>query len=214
MFMTRMALDINRPETQQALADPAILQKAVDQAFNGVRVHAVWRVEQLNHRMHLLMLSPLRPTLHLAHAAYGYPGAFPSWETWNVDDELYELPPQTRLHFRLCAATCAPMPQSESVQHMAQETTASQLTWLLHRCAECGFTTAEGDVEVLQSAWVTWIDPQTSALMTAHHATYDGELTVTDPELFAQAVVSGIGESTRMGAGLMTVDEVKRYRYV
>lgn len=215
MFMTRMALDINRPDTQQALANPAILQKAVEEAFNGVKVHVVWRVEQLNHRMHLLMLSPIRPTPHLTHATYGYPGAFPSWETWNVDDELTELHPNTRLHFRLCAATCAPMPQRESVHHMAQETIATQLSWLRDHCTANGFAFEDADVEVIQRAWVTWTDAADEAnLLTCHHATFDGELTVTDPDVFAAAVIEGMGESSRMGAGLITLEAVQRYRYV
>lgn len=43
---------------------------------------------------------------------------------------------------------------------------------------------------------------------------FDGELTVLDGALLEDAVLCGLGEQIAMGAGLMTLEPVQRYRYV
>ena len=85
MFLTRMSMDTNRPDTMRALSDTAELERAVAGAFGGAAVSALWRLDQLNHRTHLVILSPIRPTLWPVHERYGYLGCFPSWQTEDYD---------------------------------------------------------------------------------------------------------------------------------
>lgn len=85
MFMTQMSLDVNRPDTQHALSHPEVLQHAVEGMYQGLKIDTLWTTELLNHRTYLRWLSAIRPTPLEAHERFGYPGCFPSWETWDYD---------------------------------------------------------------------------------------------------------------------------------
>ena len=90
MFLTRMALDVSRPDTQALLQEPGRMQREIRAAFAGGNIQPLFRTDMISSRLWLVVLSRLRPSLYAAHEHYGYPGVFPSWETFDYDETLEE----------------------------------------------------------------------------------------------------------------------------
>ena len=190
MFLTRMAMDINRPDTASILADRARLGAEVDALMPGML--PLWRLDQIGSRVWLVMLTRLRPDLLAMHLRYGYPGAFPSWETLSIHDELEELWPGERRYFELTFSpnglTDRPDPSFDEPRLRA---------WLAEQGEHCGFTPTAVDT------WsFSWEAVGGRQLLLARCR---GRLRVTDESRFVWAVTHGIGGVREYGAGLMTI---------
>ena len=196
MFLTRMALDVNRPETAEILNDPEGIRRAVSSAFEYDSKRVLWRLDELSHRTWLVMLSTLRPDLWIAHQKYGYLGAFPSWETLDYDRELDDAYTDTVWRFELCAS---PSGTSDVVREEWQDVEYLN-NWLNQQADVCGFIVRR--VESVSSEWVRVGDKQMLL------ARWQGELRVKDEDLFLWAVTTGIGGGRDYGAGLMTISRV------
>lgn len=191
MFLTRMALDVNREDTARLLLDRGKINQAVLSAFEYGRV--LWRIDELSHRTWLVMLSRIRPDLTALHQQYGYLGAFPSWETLDFDRELDDADDGTVWDFELCAA---PVGTAPAVRESWTE--PEFLTeWLARQGNVDGFRIQHSRVE--EAVWLPIGDQQLLLVR------WTGRLYVTDEELFRWAVTSGIGGARELGAGLMTI---------
>ena len=193
MFLTRMALDVNRPETQALLADPARMQREVRAAFAGGNMQPLFRLEMIGSRQWLVVLSRLRPTLYAAHERYGYPGVFPSWETFDYDETLEQAETGTTWNFTLSAS-----PGGITALADPNWLDAARVNrWLRLQGESCGFD--------LKRATVTRCEWKALDDAFIHLCVWDGTLTVTDQDTFTWAVSSGIGSARDNGAGLMTI---------
>ena len=141
MFLTRMALDVNRPETQALLADPARMQREVRAAFAGGNIQPLFRLEMIGSRQWLVVLSRLRPTLYAAHERYGYQGAFPSWETFDFDETLELAEAGTTWNFHLSASPVGIQPVADP----AWLDSYRLIQWLIRQSADCGFELREAE---------------------------------------------------------------------
>ena len=194
MFLTRMALDVNREETQELLQETGRMQREIRAAFAGGNMQPLFRLEMISSRLWLVVLSRLRPTLYAAHERYGYPGVFPSWETFDYDEELDLAESGTSWTFQLNASPVG----------IAQDPDPAWLEpyrlnqWLARQGEEDGFNLKETELASAQwkpvdeGAWLLLVD-------------WDGILTVKDQETFVWAVSTGIGNGRENGAGLMTI---------
>ena len=193
MFLTRMALDANRPETAELLANPVQILKEVRAAFSGGNMQPLFRLEMIGSRQWLVVLSRLRPTLYSAHERYGYPGVFPSWETFDFDETLERAETGTTWNFSLSASPCGIWPDPDPA--WLEPYRLNQ--WLELQSSLCGFK-----VEKAAITRCEWL-PLDDAFIHACH--WDGVLTVTDQDTFVWAVSTGIGSAREEGAGLMTI---------
>ncbi len=193
MFLTRMALDVNRAETLDLLDDPARMQREVRAAFAGGNMQPLFRTEIIGSRLWLVVLSRLRPTLYAAHERYGYAGVFPSWETFDFDETLELAETGTAWHFCLSASPrgIGPTPDPAWLEPYRLH------QWLLLQGATCGFEVREA--ALARCEWRTLDD----AFM--HLCVWNGLLRVTDRDTFTWAVSTGIGSARENGAGLMTI---------
>ena len=193
MFLTRMALDVNRPETQALLADPARMQREIRAAFAGGNMQPLVRLEMIGSRLWLVVLSRLRPTLYAAHERYGYLGVFPSWETFDFDETLETAETGTTWNFTLSASPrgIAPDPDPAWLEPYRLN------QWLDLQASTGGFEVKEA--RVTHCEW----RPMDDAFL--HVCVWDGVLTVTDQDIFTWAVSTGIGSGREIGAGLMTI---------
>ncbi len=193
MFLTRMALDINREETVQLLADPGRMQREVRAAFAGGNMQPLFRMETIGSRTWLVVLSRLRPTLYAAHERYGYQGVFPSWETFDFDETLEQAEKGTTWNFELAAS-----PRGVSADADPAWLEPHRLTqWLVRQSERDGFYLK--DCHVVMAEW----RPAGDAFVLI--VEYEGILSVTDQDTFTWAVSSGIGANQEIGAGLMTI---------
>ena len=193
MFLTRMALDENREETKEFLYNPGRMQREIRAAFAGGTLQPLYRLDSISSRLWLVVLSRLRPTMYQLHERYGYPGVFPSWETFDYDETLYEAENGTTWNFELTAAPQGIMPDRDP-----NLTDVHWLTqWLAHQGDQCGFELKSA--EVPEAAWI----PADDAYIL--EAVWTGVLTVRDQETFTWSVENGIGNGRENGLGLMTI---------
>ena len=193
MFLTRMALDQNRQETRELLGDMGQMQRVVRAAFAGGNMQPLFRTDLISSRLWLVILSRLRPSLAATHEAYGYPGVFPSWETFDYDETLEQASEGTAWHFELTASPMGIQPDPDPVWLEAYTLNR----WLERQGEACGYELREA--RMLQSVWKQVGD---ACLLLA---CWDGLITIRDQEKFIWAVSGGIGSGRDLGAGLMTI---------
>ncbi len=193
MFLTRMALDVNRQETQELLADPGRMQREVRAAFAGGNMQPLFRMEEIGSRTWLVVLSRLRPSLYAAHERYGYLGVFPSWETFDFDETLELAENGTTWNFFLSASARGISPEADPA--LLEERLL--IHWLEQQSGPAGFEMRS--CRVVRAEWLQAGD----AFMQV--VEFEGVLTVTDQEAFTWAVSTGIGNARENGAGLMTI---------
>ena len=216
MFLTRMSLDVNRPDTIRALSDPAELDRAVRGAFGGVEVPCLWRVDVIGHRTYLLLFSPIRTTLEPVHERYGYLGCFPSWETEPYHGSLERLTDGLRRSFRVVLALPHPgleaMDRAEQLRTIAQCGRQEQLIWLTEQSPAWGFRVEQA--EATHSETRIFRPAPDAPETVLHCVAFEGILQIRDAALFRQSLCNGIGPEPHWGCGLMTVDEPGQLRHV
>ena len=80
---------------------------------------------------------------------------------------------------------------------------AKQREWLINQSKKKGFQLLESQFDVVRSEWKVFKkDGKENRILAV---TYEGILTVTDAELFRQALQCGIGREKAYGMGLITV---------
>ncbi len=193
MFLTRMALDVNREDTRQLLADPGRMQREVRAAFAGGNMQPLFRMETIGSRLWLVVLSRLRPTLYAAHERYGYLGVFPSWETFDYDETLETAENGTTWNFFLSASPRGVSPDADPAWLEPYRLTQ----WLLHVSAASGFA-----VKACPQIRAEWRAAGDAFILVVE---FEGILEVTDQDTFTWAVSTGIGSARENGAGLMTI---------
>lgn len=193
MFLTRMALDVNRAETARLLEDRAAMGCVVASAFAYGAKTALWRIDELSYRTWLVILSQIRPDLEAIHQRYGYLGVFPSWDTIDYDDQLDDIHDGTAWRFELCAAPVGLAPNRRA-EWAAEEYLDA---WLRQQGESRGFR-----VQAARCLGAEWHPVGEKQLLLAR---WSGRLVVTEEELFLWANTTGIGGARELGAGLMTI---------
>jgi len=189
----------------------------------------LWRLEQRDHRADLLVLSPTRPSWeHLVEQA-GWPGADGGEARIAAYEPLLALLMiGRRFAFRL---TANPVRNTSKLEHptpsqiekvadpgkarsprVGHRTAQYQLDWLLKRCADddhrWGFTvgsSAEPSVALVERRTLRFSKGAGQWPVTLDTATFQGWLTVTDPDLMRRSLLEGIGSGKAYGCGLLTL---------
>lgn len=193
MFLTHMALDINRRETQELLKSQALLCLTVRAAFAGGNLVPLFRVDQIGSRQWLVILSRLRPSLYVAHERYGYLGVFPSWETFDYDDVIEDATEGSIWRFELNASPMGLCPVAD--ERLLDETWLNR--WLRESAVPNGF-----EVRSQHLMDRGWLEVDGKFL---HYARWRGSLRVTDTQMFEAVSMRGLGVGQRWGEGLMTL---------
>ena len=100
MYLSRAELDPTRRSTMIALTSPQKFHGAVENSFSGERRRRLWRLDSLNGKLYLLLLSEELPDLTGLCAQFGT-GAAP--ETRRYEPLLERVTPGSCWQFRLTA---------------------------------------------------------------------------------------------------------------
>ena len=74
MYLSRIELDTSRRSTMKALDMPNLMHGAVESSFAGERARNLWRIDPLQGKLYLLLLSPAKPDLQGLAQQFGVPG--------------------------------------------------------------------------------------------------------------------------------------------
>ena len=100
MYLSRAELDPTRRSTMIALTSPQKFHGAVENSFSGERRRRLWRLDRLNGKLYLLLLSEELPDLTGLCTQFGT-GAAP--ETRRYEPLLERVTPGSCWQFRLRA---------------------------------------------------------------------------------------------------------------
>lgn len=225
MYLSRIRLDAGKRETMTALSNPQKFHGAVESAFpeerrqeqislfsapdGGEQNRRLWRIDSLGDEIYLLVLSENRPDLTSAVRQFGYPGE--AAETKDYSKLTDRITAGSRWQFRLTAnpTVCRKKnPGDSRGKVMAHVTAAHQEQWLAERAGANGFSLEAGEYRVTKSRNYRF-NKHGKRPVTLLSVTFDGILTVTDPDKFKTALLSGIGRGKAYGNGLLTVVRVR-----
>lgn len=201
-----MELSTERRTTLKALASPSRIHGIVESAFEGERKRNLWRIDSLNGKVYLMILSEDRPDLSDAASKYA-PQNDSSWQTKDYSNLLQRIKNGSIWRFRLTAnPTQSVCVQGERGKVKACITVTEQKEWLNKRTDASGFILDPDGFDVVHSHWYKFQKGNDkNRPVTLCGITYEGILTVTDEEKFIELLTNGIGRGKAYGMGLMTV---------
>lgn len=206
MYLSRIEIDFSNPRTKRDLTHFGAVHGWVEHCFpaeiaQGVRLRHLWRIDRTQEHDYLLLLSPDKPDLQVL-SRYGLPETA---QVTDYDDVLNAIQNGQVRHFRLTAN--AVKRRSQTGQAVAYTDQIDLQRWLLYRAVDHGFeitTNVHGDFDL-------WAEIQRQPLRRGSHmvplslTTYEGQLRITDAELFKQTLTKGIGREKAFGCGLLTI---------
>lgn len=207
MNLSRIRLNTARAETMRALAAPNIFHGAIESG-DEERIRKIWRLDTLAGERYLLVLSEKAVDLTNAAKQFGYDD---SYESKVYDGLLERIKNDSRWQFRLVANPTIQKYDEKKGRGkvLAHITTEHQENWLRKQAEKYGFELKDDEWLVTGSKWYIFRKNRNSRNTVRLLAvTYEGILTVKDPDAFKNALTNGIGREKAYGMGLLTVTRV------
>lgn len=207
MYISRVEIDQNNRRKIRDLTHADAYHGWVESAFpeemaQNIRSRKLWRVDTLQGRGYLLVVSKGQPDLTLLEK-YGVAG---SAQTKAYAAFLDQLKVGQRLQFRV---TLNPVIALASPDHPKRGvvkphvTVAHQMKYLLDRADKNGFSLQEEEFSVVERGYE--VLKKSVKPIRLIKAVYEGTLTITDIALFRRVLTEGLGKKKAYGFGLMTV---------
>lgn len=218
MYLSRVQIDVNNRQKLKNLTHLGAFHDWVEHCFpDEITAHKhyrhLWRIDQLNSKRYLLLLSEKKPEL-TAFVKYGVPATAMIKDYEPFLDCIKE---QQIMQFRLTAnpthaikhSGCS---QPRIVPHITVE---QQRKWLITRAEKFGFQLVEKNpnslfdisemtaFDIVSRDWP--ILRHGGRIVRLSRVTFEGLLQVKDSEKFRHALEMGIGREKAFGMGLMTV---------
>jgi CRISPR system Cascade subunit CasE len=201
MYLSKVTLDLHRPETAMTMVRPSRMHGAVERAFSGERQHAVWRVDRQGSAAALLVLSTDRPDLTGLQEQFGAAGSIPA--TKDYDGFLDSVREGGHYYFRLTANPTVkvngkrvPLVLGGASIH------GNTADWARSRLEKSGYSV--GALEITEHRNVVFTRENGQRVQFLQ-ATFDGTCTVTDAAAAREALKKGIGHEKAYGCGMLTL---------
>lgn len=214
MYLTRFRVNPQRRESRKLLGSPQAMHAAVLSCFPDApeptpQARILWRVDTVGPKALLYISGPVRPDPTALKENAGWPELPGGWDCVDYRPFLDKLDRGQTWAFRLTAnpvhfarATKDP----DRTIPLGHVTTAQQTKWLLDRAAKHGMDITPETVAVQESLNRQF--RRQGRTVTLRTATYDGVLSITEPEAFRRMLSAGIGRARGYGCGLMTLARV------
>ena len=203
MYLSRVEIDSDNRQKIKDLSPLGAYHNWVERSFpqeiaKGERERHLWRLDSLNGKNYLLLLSPEKPDLH-ALERYGKPGTAISKD---YEPFLSRLSEGQLLQFKLTANPVHRGGKNSSHPGSLIPCFAldAQLKWLQGKADKNGFELVAADV----------VGHDRPLLRKKNHVSlnrtvFEGRLKISDLNQFKEMLISGIGREKAFGMGLMTV---------
>lgn len=210
MYLSRVQLDTDNRQKIRNLTHLGAYHDWVERSFpqeveRGERTRKLWRVDHLNGKTYLLMVSRDAPDL-AALCRYGVNG---SAETKDYAPFLAKLKNYMICRFRVVlnpvVAVFAGKGQRGRI--MPHITAKQQMEYLKKRAERYGFLLEDGKFDIKEREFAIWRKGKEKIRLS--RVAYEGILLITDVELFRTLLIEGIGKKKAYGFGMMTVIPVE-----
>lgn len=205
MYLSRVKLNLAKRETMIALSAPQRFHGAVERSIAVTGERHLWRLDSLKDQTYMLILSATKPDLSGVQSQFGYDLDATSAQTVVYDKLLERVTEGSKWHFRLVANPVRSVFRAEGRGKVMNHLTVDQQqAWLLQRSSTLGFSLVDGEFAVVGSKWHKFQKKDKNRVSILAVA-FEGVLTVTNVELFRQALLNGIGRGKAYGLGLLTI---------
>ena len=209
MILTRIELNTKKKATMMALANPNKFHGALESAKENHEERILWRIDSLNSKDYLMILSSSSLKTNGLIEQFGYEEK-PA-QSVLYDKLLNRISPNSRWRFRFVAnPTFSEKPAKENGRGKVHShvSVKYQLEWLEKQGKKHGFIIDHEHTNVIQSRWITFKKHGIGRNVLLKQAAFEGILTVNDPDLFKQALQNGIGRGKAYGMGMLTIVSV------
>lgn len=206
MILTRIELNTKKRATMMALANPNKFHGALENAKEDHEERILWRIDSLNSKDYLMILSPSSLKTSGLIEQFGY--AEKPAQSVLYDKLLNRISTNSRWRFRFVAnPTFSEKPKNENKRGKIHSHVSAkyQLEWLEKQGKKHGFIIDDEHTNVMQSRWITFKKNGVGQKVLVKQVVFEGILTVNDLELFKQALQNGIGRGKAYGMGMLTI---------
>lgn len=210
-YLSRVEIDRKNRQKIKDLSHLGAYHNWVEMSFpieikNHIRQRHLWRIDRLNGKDFLLVLSENKPDLQ-ALCKYG---VINTAQTKKYDNFINKIQSQELMRFRLTANPVhrVTIPGQKRGRIYPHVTIEQQKKWLLDRSQKHGFSIIKNndnysfDIVNRDSAFLYHKGGHKVKLS---RVSFEGILKVTDLNLFKKTLVQGIGREKAYGMGLLTV---------
>ncbi|PKY88568.1 type I-E CRISPR-associated protein Cas6/Cse3/CasE [Falseniella ignava] len=208
MYLSRVEIDKNNRRKIKDLSHVGAYHNWVEQSYpyeidNQVRTRKLWRVDTLNGKDYLLVLSQKEPELNLLEK-YGVKGTA---LCKNYDAFLGSIYDGMEAQFRVTLnPTVSIKDESDSkrgrvVPHI---TNKHQELFLMNRSVKNGFELKSDEFMIIDRGYAL-LKKSNQRDIRLVKATYQGKLKVIDKNQFRETLINGFGRKKAYGFGLMTI---------
>lgn len=200
MYLSRVEIDDNNRRKIKSLTHLGAYHNWVENCFPGEkakdeRLRHLWRIDQLNGRRYLLLVSQEKPDLDNL-CSYGVTGTA---ILKNYQPFINNIEQRTKLRFRL---TANPTYRTDGKVY-PHITVEQQKNWLLKRAAGAGFAIPANKFDIVSREWPILYHNHQQVKLS--RVSFEGILEVTDIDVFRETLTQGIGREKAYGMGLLTV---------
>lgn len=232
MYLSRVFLNPRRQGTTPFIGSPQRLHAAILASFvedpptgetDGPRV--LWRLDTDDWRRPVLWVSsPGKPSFEHITDVYGWPSADLPFETRSMEHLLAGLDVGQEFIFRTTVNPVkvqAGKPDSDGKRGRGKIVplagAAARTKWFVDRAPKWGFEVPLGEVQPPRESGPAWaIETRSSQRLRFHKGsgkkqvvlqtiTFEGNLRVTDADLFRKSLTRGVGRARGYGCGLISL---------
>lgn len=215
MYLSRVEIDQGN---RQKLSDLTHLgayhnwvESSFPEKFGEKRPRHLWRIDAVNDKRYLLIISEEKPDLSLL-SKYGVLGTA---ETKDYEPFLSKISENKDYNFRLTANPVHRVTKNgQKNGHIYPHITVQQQKeWLISRAKRCGFEILQNKAgfyqfDIVNRAWPVLFHKGNKRVKLSQ-VSFEGKLKVTDLSLFKHSLTCGIGKEKAYGMGMLTVIPVK-----
>jgi CRISPR system Cascade subunit CasE len=198
MFVSLLQLNLRSRHVQSELRNPYQMHRTLSKAFGdepGVweAARVLFRVDETNGKLAALVQSKTLPDWSQLSAADSYLTELP---------KMTEFSPSVRKGQRLAFRLLANPTVKRDGKRVGLYKEEEQLQWLNRKAKDNGFRILSA-VPTSQGKVMSKTAKGEETVLLA--VRFDGALEVTDPDLFTEALESGIGSAKGFGFGLLSI---------
>lgn len=205
MFLSRVELDTDNRQKMSDLSSVNTYHGWVESCFpdefeNNTRSRKLWRIDIINGRKYLLLVSQTEPNLQILERY----GVSDTAATKPYEPFINGLSEGQELLFRITLNPTVRKTDDDGGKYdLPHVTTQHQMNYLSERDEKNGFKLSD-DFTVVDSHYAHY-RAKSGRPIDLISATYQGTLTITDIEQFKSTLTEGFGRKKAYGFGMMTV---------
>lgn len=207
MYLSRVEIDSNNRRKIKDLSHVGAYHNWVESCFpteveENVRTRKLWRIDALDGKNYLILLSAEKPDLKLLEKY----GVEDTAVTKSYDKYLDSLKSGKKMRFRISVNPTISIAKEGIKRGKVKNIVGdkNQMEFLLNRSEKNGFSLNENEFYAVRKNYEI-LRKSNMPRERFLKLDFEGILTITDVERFKNMLISGLGKKKAFGCGLMTV---------